>query len=35
MDEGQVTWMDCESKGKFEEVFLASLDSVMGVIPKH
>ena len=35
MDEGQVTWMDCESKGKFEEVFLASLDSVMGVSPSE
>jgi len=31
MDEGQVTWMDCESKGKFEEIFLAAMDSVLGV----
>jgi hypothetical protein len=31
MDEGQVTWMDCESKGKFEESFLAAMDSVLGV----
>jgi hypothetical protein len=30
MDEGQVSWMDCESKGKFEEVFLAAMDSVLG-----
>jgi hypothetical protein len=30
MDEGRVTWMDCESKGKFEEVFLAAMDSVLG-----
>jgi hypothetical protein len=29
MDEGQVTWMDCESKGKFEETFLAAMDSVL------
>jgi len=24
-----VTWMDCESKGKFEETFLAAMDSVL------
>jgi len=29
MDEGQVSWMNCESKGKFEEVFLAAMDSAM------
>jgi hypothetical protein len=29
MDEGQVTWIDCESKGKFEEVFLAAMDSLV------
>ena len=31
MDEGQVTWMDCESKGKFEEAFLAAMDAVLGM----
>jgi hypothetical protein len=35
MDEGQVTWMDCESKGKFEEVFLAAMDSVLGAGPSE
>ena len=30
MDEGQIKWMDCESKGKFEQVFLAAMDSVLG-----
>jgi len=31
MDEGQVTWMDCESKGRFEGIFLAAMDSVLGM----
>jgi hypothetical protein len=35
MDEGQVTWMDCESKGKFEEIFLAAMDSVLAPGTTH
>jgi hypothetical protein len=35
MDEGQVTWMDCESKGKFEEIFLAAMDSVLASGTTH
>lgn len=35
MDEGQIKWMDCESRGKFEEVFLAAMDSVVGGRPRE